>query len=81
MEQQTKTLRRELALVRVVATGNHQDQALDIVGAWSGRLLELRANYFTAELAGDPDLVTRFIQALAPFGSVTSTRSGAVVFE
>jgi acetolactate synthase small subunit len=43
-----RALRRELALVKVVAAGKRQDQALDVVGSWSGRLLELSSSSFTA---------------------------------
>ncbi len=69
---------RELALVKVVAAGVRQDEALDVVGSWSGRLLELAPSHFTAELAGEPDRLTFFIDALAPFGTVTALRSGAI---
>jgi len=84
MEQQRpepntgRALRRELALVKVIAAGARQDAALDVVGSWSGRLLELSPSFFTAELAGEPDRLTFFIDALTPFGTVTALRSGVV---
>ena len=77
-EIQTKFLQRELALVKVVAEGDLQDAALGVVGAWSGRLLELGQNHFTAEVSGDPDKISRFIAARVPFGLSASFRSGAV---
>jgi acetolactate synthase-1/3 small subunit len=73
-----KSLRRELALVKVHAEGDLQNAALDIVGAWSGRLLELGQDHFTAEISADPDKISRFLAALAPFGLSASFRSGAV---
>lgn len=76
-----RALKRELALVKVFATGSPLDQALGVVGAWSGRLLELGPNHFTAELSGEPERLNGFIAALAPFGSVTTLRSGTLALE
>ena len=77
-KNQERTLQRELALVKVEAEGHMQDEALGVVGQWSGRLLELGSNHFTAELSGEPDKVSRFIAALVPYGLAASFRSGAV---
>jgi acetolactate synthase small subunit len=68
-------------LVRVIATGPPQDQALGVVGAWSGRLLELGPTHFTVELSCEPDRLSRFIGELGAFGQVTSLRSGAVAMD
>jgi acetolactate synthase small subunit len=76
-----RALKRELALVKVMASGPPQDQALSVVGAWSGRLLELGPGHFTAELSCDPDRLNGFIAALAEFGKVTSLRSGTLAFD
>ena len=73
-----KAVQRELALVKVEAEGHAQDQALCIVGQWSGRLLELNTKSFTAEMSGDPEKVSRFLAALVPFGLAASFRTGAV---
>lgn len=73
-----KCLRRELALVKVHAEGDVQNAALDVVGAWSGRLLELGQDHFTAEVSADPERVNGFIAALEPFGLAASYRSGVV---
>jgi len=77
-EEIGRAFQRELALVKVVAAGRRQDEALNVVGAWSGRLLELRATHFTAELSGDPEGVSRFIAELHPLGLVSALRSGAI---
>lgn len=74
----TKCLRRELALVKVRAEGDVQNAALEIVGAWSGRLLELGQDHFTAEVSADPERVNGFIAALTPLGLTASFRSGVV---
>jgi acetolactate synthase-1/3 small subunit len=73
-----RALERELALVKVEAEGDLQDEALSVVGQWSGRLLELGSGHFTAEVSGTPDKVSRFIAALTPYGLSASFRSGAV---
>jgi acetolactate synthase-1/3 small subunit len=75
---EAKPVRRELALVRVVAAGPRQDEALNVVGAWSGRLLELGPTHFTVELSAEPDRLNYFIAALKPHGAVTSLRSGVL---
>jgi acetolactate synthase small subunit len=77
MNQATRPeLKRELALVRVEAAGLNQDHALDVVGKWSARLLELDGQQFTVELAGEPARHNEFLDAIQPFGSITLTRSG-----
>jgi len=43
--------------------------------------LELGPSHFTVELSGDPDRLSGFIAALAPFGKVTSLRSGTLALE
>ena len=73
-----KFLHRELALVKVIAEGERQDEALGVVGAWSGRLLELGTDHFTAEISADPEKVSKFIEALVPYGLAASFRSGSV---
>jgi acetolactate synthase I/III small subunit len=75
MKNPTKHI-RELAIVKVVAGGSRQDEALNVVGAWSGRLLELSSTHFTAELTGEPEKLSFFIEALSDLGSVSSIRSG-----
>lgn len=81
IEIEPKNLKRELALIRVVVEGARQDEALNVVGAWSGRLLELRPTYFTAEFAGEPDRVSRFIKALDSFGQISCQRSGVLALD
>lgn len=69
-------LTRELALVRVHAEGLDQDRAMDVVGRWSARLLELSEDEFTVELAGEPKRLTEFVEAIRPFGTIALSRSG-----
>jgi acetolactate synthase-1/3 small subunit len=76
MNHTATELTREFALVRVEATGLEQDQALNVVGKWSARLLELHPDRFTVELAGEPNRLTEFVEAIRPFGEITLTRSG-----
>jgi acetolactate synthase small subunit len=76
-----KAVKRELALVRVTASGENQNDALDLVGRSSGRLLELASGHFTAEVAGDPDRLTSLIDMLSAFGQVTSRRSGVLALD
>ncbi len=78
IENNVKLLERELALVRVEAAGARQDEALSIVGAWSGRLLELGPDHFTAEISAAPDRISRFLDALAPLGLAESLRTGTI---
>lgn len=73
-------MNRELTLVKVVASGVTQDRALDVVGRWSGRLLELSADRFVVELAGSPQHVNEFLNAIDPYGKVSAIRSGALSF-
>jgi acetolactate synthase small subunit len=73
-----KELARELALVRVEATGTEQDRALDVVGRWSARLLKLDAENFTVEWVGDPQKLDDFLIEIMRFGEISLSRSGAL---
>ena len=75
MKHQSK-LTRELAIVKVTADGSHQDEALNVVGAWSGRLLELSPTHFTAELTAEPEKLSHFLEALSAIGAISAIRSG-----
>ena len=55
-----------------------QEDALRIVGAWSGRLIELNDGYFTVEVSATPDRISGFLEVLSDHGQVTAVRSGAL---
>lgn len=76
MKEERPTLARELALVRVIT--DRQEDALRIVGAWSGRLIELHEGYFTVEVSATPDRISGLLELLANHGQVASVRSGAL---
>jgi len=76
MNEHRPTLARELALVRVIT--DHQEDALRVVGAWSGRLIELHDGYFTVEVSATPDRISGLLEILSDHGEVTSVRSGAL---
>ncbi len=76
MNHENPTLSRELALVRVAA--EHPDEALSVIGAWSGRLIELRDGHFTAEVSATPERLSQFLTTLSEHGHVTAVRSGAL---
>ena len=76
MTREKPILSRELALVRVMT--DRQEEALRVVGAWSGRLMELKDGYFTVEVCATPDRISGLLEVLSDHGHVTAVRSGAL---
>ena len=74
-----KIIQREMAIVRVEAAGSTLENALELVGANSGRLLHLDTHSFTAEVSGEPSKVDRLVDRLSTFGLCTFSRSGVVI--
>lgn len=73
-----KKIHREIAIVRVQAEGADLESALELVGAFSGRLLVLGVDGFTAEVSGEPAKVDRLVGHLTPYGLCGYRRSGVL---
>lgn len=69
-------LARELALVKVVGTGEKRLEALRLAQAYKAEIVEADIDYFIFQLTRRSDKVGRFIDVMRPLGLVEVCRTG-----
>ena len=67
---------RELALVKVVGTGEKRVEALRIADIFRARVLDSTGSSFVFEIVGDTGKLDAFIQLMAELGLVDVSRTG-----
>src|SRR5690606_26596923 len=67
---------RELALVKVVATGEKRVEALRIADIFKAEVVDAGLDYFVFEMHHRSDKVDRFIELMKPLGLVELSRTG-----
>ncbi|GIL41091.1 acetolactate synthase small subunit [Roseiterribacter gracilis] len=68
---------RELALVKVVGTGEHRVEALRIADAFRARVIDSTAESFVFELTGSAEKLDAFVDIMRPLGLAELSRTGA----
>ena len=71
-----KPLERELALVKVVGTGDKRVEALRLADAFRARVIDATTESFVFELTGKPDKIDQFVLLMTPLGLVEVSRTG-----
>ena len=69
-------LERELALIKVVATGEHRVEALRMADLMGARVVDVTLESFVFELAQTADEIDAFIHLMRPLGLAEVTRTG-----
>jgi acetolactate synthase-1/3 small subunit len=69
-------LERELALIKVVATGEHRVEALRMAELLGARVVDVTLDSFIFELAHSPAEIDSFIDLMRPLGLAQVTRTG-----
>jgi len=69
---------RELALVKVRATGNKRVESLRIADIFRARAIDSTNQSFVFEISGSTDKLNAFINLMAPLGLVDVSRTGVV---
>ncbi|MCP1242482.1 acetolactate synthase small subunit [Acetobacter lambici] len=67
---------REMALVKVVSSGEPRTEALRIAQAFRARAVDTTASSFVFELTGSTDKLDSFIELMRPLGLVEVSRTG-----
>jgi len=67
---------REMALIKVVSTGEPRTEALRIAEAFRARPVDTTAQSFVFELTGATDKLDSFIELMRPLGLVEVSRTG-----
>jgi acetolactate synthase-1/3 small subunit len=68
---------RELALVKVVGTGEKRIEALRSANIFRARVVDSTVESFVFEVTGSTDKVDAFIELMEPLGMVNISRTGA----
>lgn len=69
-------LERELALVKVVGTGDRRVEALRLADAFRANVIDANIDHFVFELTGRTAKIEQFIAIMAPLGLVEVCRTG-----
>ncbi len=69
---------REMALIKVVSTGELRSEALRIADAFRARPVDTTVGSFVFELTGATDKLDAFIELMRPLGLVEVSRTGVV---
>lgn len=67
---------RELALVKVMCTGDHRIEALRIGDIFRARAVDSTLESFVFEVTGDTEKIDAFIDLMRPLGLVDVSRTG-----
>ncbi len=69
-------LSRELALIKVVGTGNDRQEALRLAEAFRARVIDATTESFIFELTGATDKLDAFLDLMRPIGLAEVARTG-----
>jgi acetolactate synthase-1/3 small subunit len=69
-------LSRELALIKVIGTGDHRAEALRLAEAFRARVIDASTESFIFELTGATDKLDAFLDLMRPLGLAEVSRTG-----
>ncbi len=78
LTQQGPHLARELALIKVVGTGDKRVEALRIADAFRARVVDATTESFVFEMTGATDKLDAFMELMRPLGLAEVSRTGIV---
>ncbi len=75
---ETEPMERELALIKVKATGEKRVESLRLSDAFRARVVDTTLQSFVFELTGAPGKINAFIELMRPLGLIDVSRTGVV---
>jgi acetolactate synthase-1/3 small subunit len=76
LTQQGPHIAREMALIKVIATGNSRTEALRLADAFRARVMDATTESFVFEMTGQTDKLDAFIEVMRPLGIAEVSRTG-----
>ncbi|HQT47027.1 MAG: acetolactate synthase small subunit [Acidocella sp. 20-63-7] len=76
LSQEGPYLARELALIKVVGTGEQRQEALRLADAFRARVIDASTESFIFELTGATDKLDAFLDVMRPLGLAEVSRTG-----
>ena len=77
----SKSVYRELALIKVAASHGSRPDIVQITGIFRARIVDVSAESMTIEATGDQEKVDGLIELLAPYGIRELARTGIAALE
>ncbi len=72
------SVEREMALIKVVGTGEHRVESLRLADVFRARVVDSTSESFVFEVTGASSKVDAFIELMRPLGMVEMARTGVV---
>ena len=73
---ESRSVERELALVKVRSKGEKRVEALRLMDAFRARVVDTTLESFVFELTGEPEKINAFVGLMRPLGLVDVSRTG-----
>jgi len=67
---------RELALIKVVSSGDRRVEALRLKDAFRARVVDSTLESFVFEVTGSPEKIDAFVDLMRPLGLIDVARTG-----
>ncbi|MCW3474811.1 acetolactate synthase small subunit [Limobrevibacterium gyesilva] len=67
---------REMALIKVIATGNNRAESLRLADAFRARVVDATTESFVFEMTGSTDKLDAFVELMRPLGLAEVSRTG-----
>ncbi|CAI9120015.1 acetolactate synthase small subunit [Brytella acorum] len=67
---------REMALVKVISTGDARTEGMRIADAFRARIVDTTAGSFVFEMTGAPEKIDAFVDLMRPLGLAEVSRTG-----
>jgi acetolactate synthase-1/3 small subunit len=74
----TPSISRDLALIRVAATGEARTHVMQLVDVYRARIVDVSPESLVVETTGTVDKIDSLLEVLRPFGVVEMVRTGRV---
>ncbi len=69
-------LAREMALIKVICTGEHRAEALRLADAFRARVVDATTGSFVFEMTGATEKLDAFVELMRPLGLAEVSRTG-----
>ena len=76
LTQEGPHIAREMALIKVVSTGNDRAEALRLADAFRARVVDATTGSFVFEMTGSTEKLDAFVELMRPLGLAEVSRTG-----
>jgi acetolactate synthase-1/3 small subunit len=72
------TIARDLAMIKVAATGDSRTQVMQLVDVYRARIVDVSPDTLIIETTGTEDKIDSLVEVLRPYGVIEMVRTGRV---